>query len=239
LAEDRSKFERDAGLDLKYSLTPSLTLDATVNTDFAQVEVDDEQVNLTRFDLFFPEKRAFFLENSGFFEFGTPQEVEIFFSRRIGLDENRNQVPIDAGARISGKLGPYQIGFLDMQTRSVDGLAPANNYTVARVSRELPNRSSIGLMGVNRQATTRLDGAPAFNRTFGVDANIGLGQFGNLFNYAAKTSSPHLEGSDHAYSSRFQYDDSTHEITGGYLEVGRNFNPEVGFVQRTGFRKPS
>jgi Domain of unknown function (DUF5916) len=239
LAKDRSKFERDVGLDLKYSLTPSLTLDATVNTDFAQVEVDDEQVNLTRFDLFFPEKRSFFLENSGIFEFGTPQEVEIFFSRRIGLDEERNQVPIDAGARVSGKLGPYQVGFLDMQTRSVDGLAPANNYTVARVSRELPNRSSIGVMGVNRQATTRLNDAPAYNRTFGVDANIGLGQFGNWFNYAAKTSSPHLDGSDHAYSTRFQYDDSSNEINAGYLEVGRNFNPEVGFVQRTGFRKPS
>ena len=115
--EDPSKLERDAGLDVKYSLTSSLTLDATFNTDFAQVEVDDEQVNLTRFDLFFPEKRPFFLENSGFFEFGSPREVEIFFSRRIGLDEDRNPVPINAGARLSGKSGPYQIGLLNMQTR--------------------------------------------------------------------------------------------------------------------------
>lgn len=237
--EDQSRIERDAGLDLKFSLTPGLTLDATFNTDFAQVEVDDEQVNLTRFDLFFPEKRPFFLENSGFFEFGSPAEVEIFFSRRIGIDESRRQVPIDAGARISGKVGPYQIGFLNMQTRDVDGRAPANNYTVARFTRELPNRSSIGVIGVNRQATTRFGDSAPFNRTFGADANIGLGRYGNWFNYVAKTQSPDLDGSEHAYSSRFDYDDSTHRISLGFLEVGRNFNPEVGFVRRAGFRKIS
>ena len=237
--ETQSKFERDAGLDLKYSLTPGVTLDATFNTDFAQIEVDDEQVNLTRFDLFFPEKRPFFLENSGFFEFGTPREVEIFFSRRIGLDEDRNAVPIDAGARISGKFGPYQLGLLNMQTRSVDGAAPANNYSVARVSRELPNRSSIGVIGVSREATTDFGDAPRFNRTYGADANIGFGKFANWFNYVAKSATPGLEGSDHASSSRFEYDDSRHEFTLGYLEVGHNFNPEVGFVRRAGFRKPN
>ena len=235
--ENQSKFERDAGLDLKYSLTPSLTLDATFNTDFAQIEVDDEQVNLTRFDLFFPEKRPFFLENSGFFEFGSPGEVEIFFSRRIGLDEDRNPVPIDAGARVSGKIGPYQLGLLNMQTRSVDGAAPANNYGVARVSRELPNRSSIGVIGVSREATTDFEDAPRFNRTVGADANIGLGKFANWFNYVAKSETPGLEGSDHTYSSRFEYDDSGHEFRLGYLDVGHNFNPEVGFVRRVGFRK--
>ncbi len=237
-AENQSRFERDAGLDLKYSLAPTLTLDATVNTDFAQVEVDDEQVNLTRFDLFFPEKRPFFLENSGFFEFGSPGQVEIFFSRRIGLDETGNPVPIDAGARVTGKVGPYQLGLLNMQTRSVDGAAPANNYSVARFSRELSNRSSIGVIGVNRQATTDFKDAPPFNRTFGADANIGLGKFANWFNYLATTRTPGLEGSDHAYSSRFEYDDSRHEFTLGYLEVGGNFNPEVGFVRRVGYRKP-
>ena len=105
LSGDQNEVQREVGLDVKYSVTPGLTLDLTVNTDFAQVEVDDEQINLTRFDLFFPEKRPFFLENSGFFEFGSGQEVEIFFSRRIGLDENRQQVPIDAGARLKRKGG--------------------------------------------------------------------------------------------------------------------------------------
>ena len=238
-AENQSKIERNAGLDLKYSLTSGLTLDATFNTDFAQVEVDEEQINLTRFDLFFPEKRPFFLENSGFFEFGTTREVEIFFSRRIGIDENRQLVPIDAGARISGKVGAYQLGFLNMQTREADGRTPANNYTVARFSRELPNRSSIGVIGVNRQATTPFEGSAAFNRTFGADVNIGLGKYANWFSYAAKTKTPELEGADHAYSSQFEYDDATHRIRAGYLEVGHDFNPEVGFVRRTGFRKPS
>ncbi len=238
-AENQTRFERDVGLDLKYSLTPKLTLDATVNTDFAQVEVDDEQINLTRFDLFFPEKRPFFLENSGFFEFGTPREVEIFFSRRIGLDESGQHVPIDAGVRLSGKAGPYQLGFLNMQTRSVDGTAPANNYTVGRFSRELPNRTSIGVIGVNRQATTDFAAGPTFNRTFGADANLGVGRFANWFSYAATTRTPGLDGSDHTYSSRFDYDDSRHEFTLGYLEVGDNFNPEVGFVRRVGFRKPN
>ncbi len=236
--EDQSRFEHGVGLDLKYSLTPNLTLDATVNTDFAQVEVDDEQVNLTRFDLFFPEKRRFFLENSGFFEFGTPRQVEIFFSRRIGLDEEGNSVPIDAGARLSGKVGPYQLGFLNMQTRAVDDSAPANNYSVLRLNRELPNRSSIGVIGVNRQATTDFADAPVYNRTFGADANIGLGKFANWFNYVAATRTPGLGDSDHAYSSSFEYDDSRHEFRLGYLEVGGNFNPEVGFVRRVGFRKP-
>lgn len=238
-AEGRSDAEIDGGLDVKYSLTPGLTLDGTVNTDFAQVEVDDVQINLTRFDLFFPEKRPFFLENSGFFEFGSPREVEIFFSRRIGLDENRQEVPIDAGGRVSGKMGKYQVGFLNMQTRHVDGRAPSNNYAVARVSRELPNRSSIGVIGVNRQSVGDREGVGAYNRTFGADANIGIGKYANWFTYAAGTRTPGLEGEAHAYSSRLDFDDATHRVSVSYLEVGGNFNPEVGFVRRVRFRKPS
>ncbi len=237
-AENRTDREIDAGLDIKYGLTPGLTLDATFNTDFAQVEVDDVQINLTRFDLFFPEKRPFFLENSGFFEFGTPQEVEIFFSRRIGIDDNRQEVPIDAGARISGKVGNYQVGFLNMQTRDVEGRSPANNYAIARVSRELPNRSSIGVIGVNRQTMGNSLGRGEYNRTFGADANIGIGKYANWSNYIAGTRTPVLVGGGRAGSSLFEYDDSTHQFSVGYTEVGENFNPEVGFVRRVKFRKP-
>ena len=239
LVEGRTDRSIRGGIDIKYGLTPGLTLDGTVNTDFAQVEVDDVQINLTRFDLFFPEKRPFFLENSGFFEFGSPREVEIFFSRRIGLDENRQEVPIDAGARISGKIGKYQVGMLNMQSRNVDGRTAANNYSVARVSRELPNRTSIGIIAVNRETLGTQESYSEFNRTFGADANIGIGKFGNWFNYVAGTQTPGLNGSAHAYSSRFDYDDATHRISVGYLEVGGNFNPEVGFVRRVKFRKPS
>ena len=234
---DPSKFERNVGLDVKYSLTPSLTLDGTVNTDFAQVEVDEEQINLTRFDLFFPEKRPFFLENSGFFEFGSPREVEIFFSRRIGIDQYQHQVPIDGGVRLSGKSGPYQMGMLNMQTRKVDGVVPADNYSVARFSRELPNRSSIGVIGVNRSSTSAIENNRPYNRTFGADANFGLGRFANWFNFASFTQTPGLKGGNHAYSSHLEYDDSTHEFRLGYLEVGDHFNPEVGFVPRVGYRK--
>ncbi len=239
LTEGRTDRTIRGGLDIKYGLTPGLTLDGTVNTDFAQVEVDDVQINLTRFDLFFPEKRPFFLENSGFFEFGSPREVEIFFSRRIGLDDNRQEVPIDAGARISGKIGKYQVGVLNMQSRNVEGRGPANNYSVARVSRELANRTSIGVIAVNRETVGNQEGYREFNRTFGADANIGIGKFGNWFNYVAGTQTPGLSGSSHAYSSRFDYDDATHRVSVGYLEVGKNFNPEAGFVRRVKFRKPN
>ncbi len=238
LTKDRSKFARDAGLDIKYSLTPSLTLDATFNTDFAQVEVDEQQINLSRFDLFFPEKRGFFLENAGTFEFGSPREAELFFSRRIGIDEESGeQVPIDAGVRLSGKLGHYELGLLNMQTRELDGIAPANNFSVFRLSRELRNRSSVGLIGVNRQATSHSDLHRPFNRTLGADLNLGFGRYANLFTWAAKTQSPGLHGSDHAFASVFEYDNQHHRPTLIFMEVGSNFNPEVGFLRRSGYRR--
>ncbi len=239
LGSDRSKAIHDGGLDLKYSLSSSLTLDATINTDFAQVEVDEEQINLTRFDLFFPEKRPFFLENSGTFEFGAPQEVELFFSRRIGIDESGGQIPIDAGLRLSGRVGRFDLGLLNMQTRRVGGVAPANNFSVLRLSRELRNRSSVGVIAVNRQSTTAFAGRRPFNRTFGVDANLGFGRHANLFSYFAKSRSPGLDGRDHAASSTFEFDNEHHRVDAAYTEVGRNFNPEVGFVRRVGYRKPT
>src|SRR2546427_9769599 len=142
LADHPTQAQHTGGLDVKYSLTSSLTMDATFNTDFAQVEVDEEQINLTRFDLFFPEKRPFFLENSGIFDFGAARETEIFFSRRIGIDDSGVEIPIDAGARLSGHAGRYELGFLSMKTREKADVAPANEFTVARVKRQLPNRSN-------------------------------------------------------------------------------------------------
>src|SRR6267142_4414734 len=237
-SRDQSKLSRDAGLDVKYSLTPSLTLDATFNTDFAQVEVDEQQVNLTRFDLFFPEKRPFFLENSGIFDFGAARETEIFFSRRIGIDESGVQIPIDAGARLSGHAGRYELGFLSMKTREVRGVAPANEFSVARVKRELPNRSSVGLIAVNRQSLTHFERKRPFNRTFGADAGVGLGRYINWQNYYARTQSPGLTRGAHAGLSSFRYDDSHHQATLSYREVGPDFNPEVGYLLRANYRRP-
>jgi hypothetical protein len=239
-ATDATRRVHTGGADLKFSVTPSLTLDATFNTDFAQVEVDDEQINLTRFDLFFPEKRPFFLENAGLFEFGTAREVEIFFTRRIGIDESGVEVPIDAGVRLSGKVGSYQVGLLDMKTRSMNGVTTANNFAVARVSRQLPNRSSIGFIAIDKEALNRLPGLDRvrFNRTFGVDANFGIGRHINLFNYFVRTQTPGRHRHDHAYSSNLAFNDEHHRVDLSYTEVGENFNPEVGFLRRAGYRRP-
>ena len=140
------------GADIKYSLTPSLTLDLTYNTDFAQVEVDEQQVNLDRFNLFFPEKRPFFLENAGQFSVGSPGEVDLFFSRRIGIGNNGALVPIIGGARLSGKINQTNVGLLSMFTEGVtDENIEKNNFSVARVNHDFSNsRSSVGGIFINR-----------------------------------------------------------------------------------------
>jgi hypothetical protein len=233
------KYKPEVGMDMKYTLTSSLTLDLTVNTDFAQVEVDEEQVNLTRFDLFFPEKRPFFLENSGAFTVGTPQEVELFFSRRIGIDPSGTQIPILGGARLSGKQGRYNIGLLNMQTEGILGVAPANNFTVARLGREFGKRSSAGLIVLNKTPNGARGDLFHSNQTYGLDANIGVGGNFTWFNYLARTQTPGRTGNDYAGSSSFLYDSDLVRAEGGYVQVGEDFNPEVGFVQRVGFRRPN
>ena len=229
----------DAGVDMKYTLAPTLTLDATLNTDFSQVEVDEEQVNLTRFDLFFPEKRPFFLENAGYFQVGSPRQAELFFSRRIGIDPSGVEVPILGGARLTGKLDRFNLGVLNMQTNEVEDVTPAHNFTVLRVAREVGPRSGFGAIFVNKVATGSAAGPNEFNRTYGVDANIGIGERWTFFNYAARTETPGLDGRDHAASSSVSYQTDFFNWDAGYLEVGEDFNPEVGFVPRSGYRRPS
>ncbi|MDP1569750.1 MAG: DUF5916 domain-containing protein [Vicinamibacterales bacterium] len=230
-------FLGDVGGDFKYNLTPSLTLDATVNTDFAQVEVDDEQVNLDRFSLFFPEKRPFFLENAGFFSVGNPGEVDLFFSRRVGIGRSGEAIPILGGARVSGKAGQYNIGLLNMQTASTD-TAASNNFGAIRVSRDLPNRSSIGGLFVNRQGTGDLAGDDDHNRTYAVDGRWGVGQNTVLSGFLARTDTPGVSGDDYAYNIRSRTNLQRLDINVGYQEVGEQFNPEVGFLSRRGYRKP-
>jgi len=228
----------DAGGDLKWSVTPSLALDATVNTDFAQVEVDEQQVNLDRFSLFYPEKRPFFLENAGLFTAGSPGEVDLFFSRRIGIGPEGQVVPIAGGARLSGKLGGFNVGLLDMQTRTADTQVPASNFAVLRLTRELPNRSRAGAIFVNREGTGELSPARDHNRTFGADGKWGVGRYGAVEGYVAKTETPGLEGHDYAYNLGASLSSPAWELNAEYTEVQRNFNPEVGFLARTDFRKP-
>lgn len=231
-----TEWSADAGGDLKYSVTPSLTLDLTYNTDFAQVEVDDQQVNLDRFNLFFPEKRPFFLENAGQFSVGSPGEVDLFFSRRIGIGDEGNIVPIIGGARLSGKLNRTNIGFLSMWTEEVqeEGVEE-NNFTLARVNHEFKGRSALGAVIINKEGLQSDDN---FNRTFAIDGKLGLGKKARLAGFYARTQDPNDTLNERSFKFQADYNWNNWELNAAYTEVGQGFNPEVGFLLRTAFRKP-
>jgi hypothetical protein len=227
----KSDFDSDGGVDLKYGLTPSLTLDATYRTDFSQAEVDQDQVNLTRFNLFFPEKRDFFLENSGVFDFGSRAggsgNLLPFFSRRIGLSDSGTVIPIIGGTRISGTVGAQEIGFLAMKTKR-DGLIPSNNFVVGRVKRKLLQNSFIGAIVTSRDSTTDGD----HNRVYGGDAVL---QFYNKIDFTAyylKSNTPGIDNADDARRFTAGYKDNVFSLSGEYEKVADNFNPEVGFIRR-------
>ena len=230
----------DVGLDVKYSITPSLTLDLTYNTDFAQVEADQQQVNLNRFSLFFPEKRPFFLENAGRFSVGGG-DVNLFHSRRIGIGEGGRRLPIDGGVRMSGKVGrATNVGLLHMRAGGLReseeleaGGAGATDFSVVRVSRELPNRSAVGLFAASR------DGGGSDNRTLAVDGWMGIGEVASLLAWAARTDTPGGEGVDHAYQLTSYYNSEDWSFNASFTEIGEGFNPEVGWVARTNVRSVS
>ena len=230
----------DFGGDIKYSLTPGLTLDLTYNTDFAQVEVDDQQVNLDRFNLFFPEKRPFFLENAGQFSVGSPGEVDLFFSRRIGIGDGGSLVPIIGGSRVSGKVGQTNIGLLSMFTDEVEidgdiGIVK-NNYSVARVNHDFAkSRSSLGGIFVNRNGIGISDD---YNNVFALDGKLGLGKKAQITGYISKSSTPGIKSREHAFKILAVYNWNGWNLRAGYTEVGEGFNPEVGFLQRSAFKKP-
>jgi hypothetical protein len=242
-AADRTDALRDVGLDVKWGLTPNLTADFTVNTDFAQVEADEEQINLTRFDLFFPEKRGFFLENAATFQFGQPQQIDLFFSRRIGLSRSGEPIDILGGGRLSGKLGAYNVGLLAMQTsRARDArtgrlISPANNFTVLRLQREL-RRSNVGAIFVNRAATSDAPAAQRENRAYGVDANLSVSDNGRLFAFLARSDTPASVGSDYAGRALYEFRSDLWQLRAGFTQVGERFQADVGFVPRSGYRKP-
>ena len=221
------------GADAKFGVTGSLNLDLTYNTDFAQVEVDTEQINLTRFNLRFPEKRPFFLENSGLFRVGQGQDLDLFFSRRIGINEAGSLVPIKGGLRLTGKAGGFNVGMLNIQTEEVNQ-TPANNFSTLRLSRDLPSRSGLGAIFVNRTATGSLAGVDDWNRTFGVDGRVGLGERITVSGFAARTATPGLENREYAYNVNSEYDDGMHRAFFDYGLTGEDFNPEAGFVRKSG-----
>ena len=245
-------FGGKVGGDAKIGLNQSLTLDLTVNTDFAQAEVDDQQVNLTRFSLFFPEKRAFFLENAGTFSVGSGRSAELFFSRRIGLSGGQ-EVPIHGGARMTGKVGDVQIGVLNIQTGglsvpdAVTGVpqqvAPDNNFGVVRAFRAWENRSRIGGIFVSRLNT---NSTSDYNLTYGLDGRLGIGQDLTFDGWAGLTTTPLPSGTpdlregfnhgEYGYAGTGNFRSRDLEMSAGYRQIGSEFNPEVGFVNRSAYR---
>ena len=228
----------DVGLDAKWGVRADLTLDLTVNTDFAQVEADEQQVNLTRFPLFFPEKRPFFLENAQLFEIGNPRNVDLFFSRRIGLSAAGEPIDIIAGGRLSGKLGGYNIGLLNMQTdaavntRTGQTLAPANNFTVLRVQREV-GRSNFGALFVGRHGVGSRAESDDYNRTYGLDVAWQTTTNGRYTAFLGRTDSMASRGgTDYAGGTSYTYANDLWTGRAGYTQVGDRFNPEVGFLPR-------
>lgn len=242
----------DGGVDLKYGITSGLTLDATVNTDFSQVEADEQQVNLTRFNVLFPEKRDFFLENSGIFQFGlpyqgsntlgsaspaasgrqnSPPDTKLFFSRTIGLSDTGDAIPILAGSRVTGKAGAYAIGALNIQQRE-QGAVPSTNFTAIRVDRAILANSDIGLMLLNKDAS-----GSGYNRVGGLDANFRFGGL-SVGAYAVKTgaSSVAKPGSGENFTARanFNYQSRKYLLRGAYEAIGQRFRDDMGFVPRVG-----
>ena len=228
--------DRDVGVDLKYGLTPSLTLDATYNTDFAQVEVDQQQVNLSRFGLFFPEKRDFFLENSGTFGFGSGNgrsagPLVPFFSRRIGLSDEGTPIRILGGARVSGKIGRYDVGVLAMKTDEQvgqTGTTPSNNYFVGRIKRNLLANSWVGALTTHRDST--IDGDT--NRVYGADARFQFFDRLTFDTYILASDTPDRRGGNQARQFATTWRDDELQVSAQYLSIQPDFNPEVGFVRR-------
>ncbi len=232
----------DFGVDLKYGVTQSLIADITYNTDFAQVEDDEKQVNLTRFSLFFPEKREFFLEGQGIFAFGDgdgggfrgrPNNTPIlFFSRRIGLSDD-GAVPIQAGGRITGRAGRFSVGLLNIGTEDA-GKAAATNFSVVRLKRDVFGRSNIGVIATNRSIA--IDGGGA-NQAYGVDVNLAFFQNLRLNGYYAETRTPIRGEDDLSYQAVLDYRGDRYGLEVEHLAVGENFNPEIGFVRRQDLRR--
>jgi hypothetical protein len=237
--------EGDIGGDLKYQVTPNLTFDATANTDFAQVEIDEQQVNLTRFSLFFPEKRDFFLEGRGVFDFargglgvGNSDVTDLpylFYSRRIGLNRSR-VIPIDAGGRLTGKMGPWAMGFMNIQTGDEDASGTrATNFTVLRLKRDVLRRSAIGVMATNRSLAATDTGS---NQAYGIDGSFGLSQNVSVGVYWAATSnSASADSNNQSWQGRFDYNADRYGAKVEMLEVQRSFRPDVGFLRRTNFQR--
>lgn len=235
--------EADLGLDVKWAINRGLALDLTYNTDFAEAEADDQQVNLTRFSLFFDEKREFFLENAGIFEVVPPSQLggtpplKLFFSRRIGIAPNGTPVPIQWGTRLTGRTGDWSFGLLDVETESlgasrsgVRGGIAADNWGVARVKRNVGRRSSVGMIFTNRDRDIGDS-----NRVFGLDADLYPLAKLNINTFYAESRVPGV--SDHAGGASAVWNGQDWIWALETMEIGQEFDPQAGFLLRNGIRR--
>jgi hypothetical protein len=225
---------KDVGLDVKYGIGSGLALDFTLNTDFAQAEVDEQQVNLTRFALFFPEKRDFFLENSGQFTVstqGTDRLADLFFSRNIGLSPNGEPVPILGGVRLTGKTAGHNLAVMNIQTDQAYG-RPGENFLVARYSKDVMGRSKIGGLVINKEAMD----SSRFNRTFVADATFAPTRSFSFQSFIARTATPGFTDEQQAFHARALFLNTKWHTFAEFTDIDDHFNAEVGFVPRKGIR---
>jgi len=218
------------GVDIKYGLRSDMVLNLTANTDFADADVDLQQFNLTPFKIFIPEKRQFFLENAGIFNFDIGDKDQLFFTRQIGIDSvTGQQVPINGGAKLTGSLGGFQLGVLEVETRP-SGSNPYGNYAVVRVKRSLFGDSYIGVMGIDKRSGSTLD---PYNQTGGIDTRLVF--FKNLFvdAHLAGTRSPGNPSGSSDVGASLSYKSNWLDGTFERRKIGPNFNPEAGFIERT------
>jgi hypothetical protein len=249
-----SEGNADGGIDVKLGITDGVTADVTYNTDFAQVEEDEQQANLTRFSVLFPEKREFFLEGQGIFSFGgvstrppggggsgfgnpTAADVPVmFFSRRIGLVDGTT-VPIDVGGRVTGKAGDYSIGLIDIRTAGVDtiGITPTN-FGVVRVKRDILRRSAVGVLLTDRSRSTF---GPGRGRMAGIDGVFSFFENLNFNTYVAGSDNPGSDGGSLSYRGQLDYNADRYGLQLERLAVGEHFTPDVGFMRREAFSRNS
>ncbi len=248
-SDQRSSTELDGGMDIRYRITGNLRADFSYNTDFAQVEADQEVVNVTRFNLFFPEKRGFFLENAGLLQFGDVNLSDraffrrivpgssgeqcgylLYYSRRIGLKKGK-KIPLYGGTKLAGKIGKNVIGFMTMQTKetklSENNIEPSTNYTVFRLKHDVFSSSNIGFIFLNKQSAYR-----KYNRAAGIDCNFPLTPSFTMGGSLAKTVTPNFRGKDYAGTLFMDYKTDVFSWKMKYLSLGDNFNPEMGFIKR-------
>lgn len=227
--------EQDFGADLNYLITPTMKLNLTINPDFAQVESDRAQVNLTRFSLYYPEKRKFFLEGQNFFDFGLGHSIRPFYSRRIGLSEDRQEIRILGGARVLGKQGSSTLGGMVLQTARKDSI-PSANYAVARWKRDILHQSTFGVIAVSKAERGHTNVTYGFDFLYSSDELFGDKNLMISVALAQSYTSGALHSTGTAHHLVFDFPNDLIDFSAVWDRAGADFNPEVGFLRRQNYQ---